>query len=87
MANGRFYASCCSMQRWWIEEHKFDGFRYDGVTSMMYTHHGLQVSFTGNYNEYFGMATDIDAMNYLMLANEMIHALYPNAISVREYAS
>ena len=51
---------------------------------MMYTHHGLQVSFTGNYNEYFGMATDIDAMNYLMLANEMIHALYPNAITVGE---
>ena len=63
-----------SNARWWIE-HKFDGFRYDGVTSMMYTHHGLQVSFTGNNNECFGMATDIDALNYLMLANEMIYAL------------
>lgn len=33
-----------SNARWWLEEYKFDGFRFDGVTSMMYTHHGLQVS-------------------------------------------
>ena len=52
-----------SNARWLIQGYKFDGFCYDGITSMMYTHHGLQVSFTGNYNEYFGMATDIDAMN------------------------
>ncbi|KAK1300227.1 hypothetical protein QJS10_CPB13g01652 [Acorus calamus] len=51
-----------SNARWWLEEFKFDGFRFDGVTSMMYTHHGLQVEFTGNYNEYFGFATDVDAM-------------------------
>ena len=38
---------------------KFDGFGFDGVTSMMYTHHGLQMAFTGDYNEYFGMATDV----------------------------
>ena len=38
-----------------MEEFKFDGFRFDGVTSMMYKHHGLQVAFTGNYDEYFGM--------------------------------
>ncbi|KAH7372698.1 hypothetical protein KP509_17G017100 [Ceratopteris richardii] len=76
-----------SNARWWIEEYKFDGFRYDGVTSMMYTHHGLQVGFTGNYNEYFGLATDVDAVNYLMLANDMIHALYPNAITVGEDVS
>ena len=62
--------------RYWIEEYKFDGFRFDGATSMMYKHHGLQVAFTGNYSEYFGMATDVDAMVYLMLANEMLHTLY-----------
>ena len=62
--------------RYWIEEFKFDGFRFDGVTSMMYKHHGLQVAFTGNYDEYFGMATDVDAMVYLMLANDMLHTLY-----------
>jgi len=62
--------------RYWIEEFKFDGFRFDGVTSMMYKHHGLQVAFTGNYDEYFGMATDVDAMVYLMMANDMLHTLY-----------
>lgn len=36
-----------SNARWWLEEYKFDGFRFDGVTSMMYTHHGLQVNATG----------------------------------------
>ena len=59
-----------------MEEFKFDGFRFDGVTSMMYKHHGLQVAFTGNYDEYFGMATDVDAMVYLALANDMLHTLY-----------
>ena len=62
--------------RYWMEEFKFDGFRFDGVTSMMYSHHGLQMAFTGDYNEYFGMATDVDAMVYLMLANDMLHTLY-----------
>lgn len=36
-----------SNARWWIDEYKFDGYRYDGVTSMMYHHHGLQMTFTG----------------------------------------
>lgn len=76
-----------SNARWWVEEYKFDGFRYDGVTSMMYTHHGLQVEFTGNYKEYFGLATDVDAVNYLMLANDLIHSLYPTAITVGEDVS
>jgi 1,4-alpha-glucan branching enzyme len=62
--------------RYWMEEFKFDGFRFDGVTSMMYSHHGLQMDFTGDYGEYFGMATDVDAMVYLMLANDMVHTLY-----------
>nr|KJB71072.1 hypothetical protein B456_011G104100 [Gossypium raimondii] len=25
-----------SNARWWLEEYKFDGYRFDGVTSMMY---------------------------------------------------
>ena len=41
----------------------------------MYEHHGLQMAFTGDYGEYFGMATDVDAMVYLMLANDMLHTL------------
>jgi len=73
--------------RWWVEEYKFDGFRFDGVTSMMYTHHGLQMAFTGDYGEYFGMATDVDCMSYLMLANDMLHTLYPNVTTIAEDVS
>lgn len=43
-----------SNARYWMDEFKFDGFRFDGVTSMMYHHHGLSYTFTGNYDEYFG---------------------------------
>ncbi|XP_058107902.1 1,4-alpha-glucan-branching enzyme 2-2, chloroplastic/amyloplastic isoform X1 [Magnolia sinica] len=76
-----------SNARWWLDEYKFDGFRFDGVTSMMYTHHGLQVGFTGNYNEYFGLATDVDAVVYLMLVNDLIHGLFPEAVTVGEDVS
>ncbi|XP_024981033.1 1,4-alpha-glucan-branching enzyme 2-2, chloroplastic/amyloplastic-like isoform X1 [Cynara cardunculus var. scolymus] len=76
-----------SNARWWLDEYKFDGFRFDGVTSMMYTHHGLQVAFTGNYNEYFGLTTDVDAVVYLMLVNDLIHGLFPEAISIGEDVS
>ncbi|KAK8705191.1 hypothetical protein V6N13_048797 [Hibiscus sabdariffa] len=76
-----------SNARWWLEEYKFDGYRFDGVTSMMYTHHGLQVAFTGNYHEYFGYETDVDAVVYLMLVNDMIHGLYPEAVTVGEDVS
>eukprot|EP00959_Pyramimonas_sp_CCMP1952_P268891 5622359-Pyramimonas_sp.AAC.1 len=73
--------------RWWMEEYKFDGFRFDGVTSMMYTHHGLQYEFTGSYGEYFGMNTDVECMTYLMLANDMLHTLYPDCITIAEDVS
>ncbi|RYR53139.1 hypothetical protein Ahy_A06g028110 isoform B [Arachis hypogaea] len=76
-----------SNARWWLEEYKFDGFRFDGVTSMMYTHHGLGVGFTGNYNEYFGFATDVDAVVYLMLVNDVIHGLFPEAVTIGEDVS
>jgi 1,4-alpha-glucan branching enzyme len=54
---------------------------------MMYTHHGLQVAFTGNYGEYFGFATDVDAVVYLMLVNDLIHGLYPEAVAIGEDVS
>ncbi|KAL3327623.1 hypothetical protein AABB24_035345 [Solanum stoloniferum] len=76
-----------SNARWWLDEFKFDGFRFDGVTSMMYTHHGLSVGFTGNYEEYFGLATDVDAVVYLMLVNDLIHGLFPDAITIGEDVS
>ncbi|CAG0893600.1 unnamed protein product [Darwinula stevensoni] len=73
--------------RWYMEEYQFDGFRFDGVTSMMYHHHGMGFGFSGDYNEYFGMATDTEALVYLMLANHMLHELYPNVITVAEDVS
>ncbi|CAK8544033.1 unnamed protein product [Lathyrus sativus] len=76
-----------SNARWWLDEYKFDGFRFDGVTSMMYTHHGLQVSFTGNFSEYFGLATDVEAVVYMMLVNDLIHGLFPEAVSIGEDVS
>lgn len=49
---------------------------------MMYHHHGLQTSFSGHFDEYFGMATDVDALVYLMLANCMMHDFFPEVITV-----
>ncbi len=120
-----------SNARWWVDEYKFDGYRYDGVTSMMYHHHGLQMAFTGdsrclnspcpllsprkslkwpttgaalqmsalpvgltsavlwagNYDEYFGMATDVEAVVYLMLQNQLLHDLFPTVITIGEDVS
>jgi len=76
-----------SNSRWWMDEFKFDGYRFDGVTSMMYHHHGLQMNFSGNYGEYFGMSTDTDAVVYLMLVNNLLHDLFPNCITVGEDVS
>lgn len=45
------------------------------------------MGFTGNYNEYFGLATDIDAVVYLMLVNDLIHGLYPEAVTIGEDVS
>lgn len=72
---------------WWLEEFKFDGFRFDGVTSMLYHHHGINMAFTGNYNDYFSEATDIDAVVYLMLANSLIHNILPDATVIAEDVS
>ena len=73
--------------RFWMEEYQFDGFRFDGVTSMLYHHHGIGTGFSGGYHEYFGPGVDTDGVVYLMLANEMLHTLYPNAITIAEDVS
>ena len=53
--------------RFWLDEYRFDGYRFDGVTSMLYQHHGIAYGFSGNYHEYFGPNTDIEAVSYLMM--------------------
>lgn len=86
-ANWEVLRFLLSNLRWWIEEFKFDGFRFDGVTSMLYHHHGINMSFTGNYNEYFSEATDGDAVVYLMLANCLVHNIFPDATVIAEDVS
>lgn len=76
--------------RYWLEEFNFDGFRFDGVTSMLYHHHGIHRSFSGDFNEYFGTDTDVDACVYLMLANELIRSSIPatsTSLSIAEDVS
>ncbi|GAA5943793.1 hypothetical protein JCM1841_001772 [Sporobolomyces salmonicolor] len=73
--------------RFFMEEYQFDGFRFDGVTSMMYTHHGIGTGFSGGYHEYFGENVDEEAVVYLMLANTMLHELYPYSLTIAEDVS
>jgi 1,4-alpha-glucan branching enzyme len=72
--------------RFWLEEYKFDGFRFDGITSMIYYDHGLGKNFT-SYNEYFDGNQDEDALVYLFLANKLIHKFKPEAITIAEEMS
>ena len=69
--------------KYWMEVFHFDGFRFDGVTSMLYHDHGLGSAFC-NYDMYFSMNTDTEAVTYLQLANELIHQMNPNALTVAE---
>ena len=69
--------------KFWMEEYHFDGFRFDGVTSMIYHDHGLGTSFDNN-NKYFSLNTNVEAITYLQLANELIHSINPNAITIAE---
>ncbi|TQS33867.1 hypothetical protein Golomagni_05774 [Golovinomyces magnicellulatus] len=73
--------------RFWMDEYQFDGFRFDGVTSMLYLHHGIGAGFSGGYHEYFGDDVDEEAVVYLMVANEMLHSLYPEVITIAEDVS
>ena len=58
--------------RYWSEEFRFDGFRFDGVTAMLYTHRGVHWDFLGGQSEFYGHHADVDACVYLMLANHML---------------
>ena len=72
--------------KFWQEEFHFDGFRFDGVTSMLYHNHGLGVNFSG-YPDYFSMNTDTEAVTYLQLANVMVRQVNPNTITIAEDTS
>ena len=72
--------------KYWLEEFHFDGFRFDGVTSMLYYSHGLGEAFT-NYGDYFNGHEDDNAITYLTIANKLIHEVNPHAITIAEEVS
>lgn len=72
--------------KYWLEEYHFDGFRFDGVTSMLYYDHGLGKAF-GGYADYYDGGQDTDAITYLTLANKLIHTFRPHAITIAEEMS
>ncbi len=72
--------------KYWLEEYHFDGFRFDGVTSMLYYDHGLGKAF-GGYGDYYDGGQDTDAITYLTLANILIHTVRPSAITIAEEMS
>jgi 1,4-alpha-glucan branching enzyme len=78
-----FLLSNCA---WWLDEYRFDGFRFDGVTSMIYYDHGLNRDFT-SYNEYYDGGQDEDGITYLALANRLIHSINPDALTIAEEMS
>mmetsp|Transcript_27138 Transcript_27138/g.58966 ORF Transcript_27138/g.58966 Transcript_27138/m.58966 type:complete len:434 (-) Transcript_27138:28-1329(-) len=75
--------------RWWLEEYHFDGYRFDGITSVLYVHHGIGAgsSFADGYQSYFGASTDMDACVYLMLANQVAHSVPHHVVTVAEDVS
>ena len=75
-----------SNARYWIDEFNLDGFRFDGVTSMLYHHRGLGASFN-DPSAYFDGSLDLDALAYLALANKLIHTIRPHAITIAEDVS
>ena len=82
-AKGEVIHFLLSNLKYWMTNFHFDGFRFDGVTSMIYHDHGLGSAFT-DYSKYFSLNTDTEAITYLQLATELIHEINPNAIAIAE---
>ena len=72
--------------KFWMEEYRLDGFRFDGVTSMLYWDHGLGKDF-GDYALYFNEGVDENAVTYLALANLLVHEIAPNGFTIAEDVS
>ncbi len=72
--------------KFWMEEYRFDGFRFDGVTSMIYLDHGMGKAFT-DYQQYFDGGEDEEALTYLTLANMLVHEINPAAVTIAEEVS
>jgi len=72
--------------KYWLDEYHFDGFRFDGVTSMIYLDHGLGRDFL-SYDDYYNQNLDVHAVAYLRAANMLIHQVNPNAITIAEEMS
>ncbi|MBG0780820.1 MAG: alpha amylase C-terminal domain-containing protein [Bacteroidales bacterium] len=72
--------------RYWVEEFGFDGYRFDGVTSMLYFHHGMGVNFD-QPERFFTDGVEFDAVTYLQLANTLIHQLNPAYLTIAEDVS
>jgi len=68
--------------KYWMKEFHFDGFRFDGVGSMMYHHHGLEP--VDSQDRYFNTGVEWDAVTYLQLANKLVHSIKKNAITIAE---
>jgi len=72
--------------KYWLEEFHFDGFRFDGITSMLYHSHGLSQDFSG-IDGYYGPNLDHDAVLYMQLANKLVHSIHADAITIAEDVS
>ncbi|XP_020575032.1 1,4-alpha-glucan-branching enzyme 3, chloroplastic/amyloplastic isoform X2 [Phalaenopsis equestris] len=69
--------------KWWVTEYLIDGFNFHSLSSMFYTHNGF-ATFSGEMEEYCNQYVDKDALIYLILANEMLHDVHPNIITIAE---
>ena len=69
--------------KYWLEEFRFDGYRFDGITSMLFWDHGINKDFT-EYSLYYDGNQDESAITYLALANRVIHQVDPEAITIAE---
>ncbi len=72
--------------KYWLDEFHFDGYRFDGVTSMIYRHHGIGITF-GEQMQYFDEGVNEEAIRYLTLANRLVHDFRPGAVTIAEEVS